>query len=287
MEPSIDKELERLERELREPLRQALQPGPIPSETAALIAALQPEFDALQAQNAAAALDFNAQVEPPTLRNLLWSQFRMNRRSLMLTGAAVFLMLFFLVNPERPFSNRLLGDDMPGMFSLITPLMLIASMLYSYRSWDRGMRAVESITPYPPALVVYSRMIMVLVLVVGWALVSTVAVGIRVTVEGEAAMPFVPFLMQWLGISLLTGGAAMYALFRYGIKTALTAATGVYLLWLILEDRAGAWNLGSGTGLAIDAALLLLGGLLLFRSYFRSRSMQFDANGAKSGHDYR
>lgn len=197
MEPSIDKELERLERELREPLRQALQPSPTPLDTAALIEALQPEFAVLQAQNAAAFLDFNARVEPPSLGRLLRSQFQMNRRSLMLTGAAVFLMLVFLVDPKQPLSNWLLGDGMPSMFSLITPLMLIASMLYSYRTWDRGMRAIESVTPYPPALVIYSRMLMVMALVVGWALVSSVAVSIRVASAGKLRCRLSPF--YWNG----------------------------------------------------------------------------------------
>ncbi|MGG3455589.1 hypothetical protein [Paenibacillus rhizolycopersici] len=281
MEPSIDKELERLERELREPLRQALQPSPTPLDTAALIEALQPEFAVLQAQNAAASLDFNARVEPPSLGRLLRSQFQMNRRSLMLTGAAVFLMLVFLVDPKQPLSNWLLGDGMPSMFSLITPLMLIASMLYSYRTWDRGMRAIESVTPYPPALVIYSRMLMVMALVVGWALVSSVAVSIRVASAGEVALPFIPFLLEWLGISLLTGGAAMYALFRYGHKAGVMSAGGVYALWLLLIDQTSVIHLnagtGAGVGIALNIAFLLVGTLLLFRSYIRSRNLQTGA----------
>ncbi|MGP0587316.1 hypothetical protein [Paenibacillus timonensis] len=281
MEPSIDKELERLERELREPLRQALQPSPTPLDTAALIEALQPEFAVLQAQNAAASLDFNARVEPPSLGRLLRSQFQMNRRSLMLTGAAVFLMLVFLVDPKQPLSNWLLGDGKPSMFSLITPLMLIASMLYSYRTWDRGMRAIESVTPYPPALVIYSRMLMVMALVVGWALVSSVAVSIRVASAGEAALPFIPFLLEWLGISLLTGGAAMYALFRYGHKAGVMSAGGVYALWLLLIDQTSVIHLnagtGAGVGIALNIAFLLVGTLLLFRSYIRSRNLQTGA----------
>lgn len=276
MERSIDKELEQLERELCEPLRQALQPGPTPSETAALIKALQPEFAALQAQNAAASLDFNAEVEPPTLGRLLRSQFRLNRRSLMLTGAAIFLMLVFLVDPRHPLSNELLGDRVPGFFSLITPLMLIASMLYSYRSWDRGMRAIESVTPYPPALVIYSRMLMIMAMVVGWALISSIMVSIRVATVGEATLPLIPFLLEWLGISLLIGGAAMYVLFRYGHKAGVWTAVGVYLLWLVLFDQMASMNLTAGAeaGTVMNAACLLVGVLLLFRSYFRSQNLR-------------
>lgn len=287
MEHSIDKELKRLEQELCEPLRQAVQNAPAPSETAALIAALQPEFAELQAQNAAKTLDFNPHVEAPSLRRLLLSQFRLNRKALVLAGAAVFLMLILLVDPNRPFSNYLLGDRMPSLFPMITPLMLIASMLYSYRSWDPGMRAVESITPYPPALVVYSRMLMVIALVIGWALISSVVVGIRVEAAGEAGMPFVPFLLQWLGISLLTGGTAMYALFRYGMKPALFFAFAVYVLWFMLEIQAQAGGWAAGTRTALDALLLLIGALLLFRSYYRSRSLKIGGVRTENTHDYR
>lgn len=275
MERSIDKELERLERELREPLRQALQPGPAPQETAALIEALQPEFAALQVQNAAASLDFNAEIEPPALGRLLWSQFRLNRRSLILTGAIVFLMLVLLVDPRQPLDNRLLGDAMPGLFSLITPLMLIASMLYSYRSWDRGMRAIESVTPYPPALVLYSRMLMVMAMVVGLALISSVVVSIRVATAGEATLPLIPFLLEWLGISLLTGGVTMYALFRFGHQAGMWAAAGIYVLWFALFDQTASHilNIGMEAGNVINVGCLLLGVLLLFRSYLCSRNL--------------
>ncbi|WP_410772243.1 hypothetical protein [Fontibacillus sp. BL9] len=277
MNPSIDKELEKLERELREPLRQAVLPPPSPSETAALIAALQPEFDALKAGAVGPTLDFNPQVEAPSLRKLLWSQFRVNRKSLILAGSAVFLMLILLVDPQRPFRTLLLGDAIPsGLFPVITPLMLIASMLFSYRSWDRGMRAVESITPYPPALVIYSRMLMVIGLVVSWALLSSLIVGLRVTAAGEVSMPFIPFLLQWLGISLFTAGSAMYVLFRKGMTLACVAASVVYVLWFVLEDqsRLQGWTASSRT--MADGLMLIAGTLLILRSYYRSRHLKMN-----------
>lgn len=277
MNPSIDKELEQLERELREPLRQAVLPPPSPSETATLIAALQPEFDALKAAAIVPALDFNPQVEAPSLRKLLWSQFRVNRKSLILSGSAVFLMLILLVDPQRPFRTFLLGDAIPsGLFPVITPLMLIASMLFSYRSWDRGMRAVESITPYPPALVIYSRMLMVIGLVVSWALLSSLIVGLRVTAAGEVSMPFIPFLLQWLGISMFTAGAAMYVLFRKGMTLACVAASVVYILWFVIEDqsRLHGWTASSRT--MADGLMLIAGTLLILRSYYRSRHLKMN-----------
>ncbi|MEF2967518.1 hypothetical protein V3851_16955 [Paenibacillus sp. M1] len=275
MNHSIDKELEQLERELREPLRQAVLPPPPPSETAALIAALQPEFDELKAEASAPELDFNPQVEAPSLRRLLWSQFRLNRKSLILAGSAVFLMLILLVDPERPYRMVLLGEAIPsGLFPVITPIMLIAAMLFSYRSWDRGMRAVESITPYPPALVIYCRMLMVIGLVVCWALVSTVIVGIRVAAAGAVSLPLIPFLLQWLGISMITSGAAMYVLFRKGMSLACVTASVVYALWFFFENRSIAHGLALGTRTLADFLMLVAGAFLLLRSYYRSRSLQ-------------
>ncbi|MFD1177144.1 hypothetical protein ACFQ3W_12685 [Paenibacillus puldeungensis] len=286
MKPSIDQELEQLEQELRKPLRQALQPPPAPSETAALIEALQSEFNALQAQNALQTLDFNPQVETPSLRRLMWSQFRLNRKSLILAGAAVFLMLIFLVDPKRPFTNIVEGDSVMSLFPVITPLMLVASMLFSYRSWDPGMRAVESITPYPPALVIYCRMLMVVALIIGWALISSVVVDIRVSSAGETNLPFIPFLLQWLGISLLTGGAAMYMLFRKGMKVALVSASLIYILWFIFQNQIFVSSLSPSYRVTIDGVLFVIGAVLVLRSYYRSRSLKVRSAGAGNDHDY-
>ncbi|MNJ37625.1 hypothetical protein D3C77_324540 [compost metagenome] len=282
MNPSIDKELELLEQEMQGPLRSAVQPPPSPSETAGLIRALQPEFDALKADNASHSLEFNEQVESPTLRKLLRSQFRLNRKSLILSSSAVFLMLILLVDPREPFLS--VGALPSSLFPVITPLMLIASMLFSYRTWDRGMRSVEGITPYPPALVMYSRMLMVIALIVGWAFISSIIVSIRIFQASEFVLPFGPFLLQWLGITLLTSGAAMYVLFRKGIYYALFSAITVYVLWFIYIDNSSYYVLRVEHRPVIDGLLLLAGALLLIRSYYRSRRVKFDMN-AGAGHD--
>lgn len=282
MNPSIDRELELLEQQLQEPLRQAMQPPPSPVETGELIRRLQPEFDALKADQASDSLQFNVQVEPPTLRKLLRSQFRLNRKSLILSSSAVFLMLILLVDPYQPVLS--IGALPNSLFPVITPLMLIASMLFSYRTWDPGMRSIESITPYPPALVMYSRMLMVIALTVVWAFISSIIVSVRVIQAGEFVLPLGPFLLQWLGVTLLTSGAAMYVLFRKGIYYALASALGVYALWFFYIDNSSSYVLRVEYRAVIDGLLLVAGVLLLLRSYYRSRKVKFEMN-AGAGHD--
>ncbi|GIP60356.1 hypothetical protein MKX50_21335 [Paenibacillus sp. FSL W8-0186] len=278
----IDEELEKLEEELREPLRRAIAPPPSPAETAELIRRLQPEFDALKADHALESLQFNEQVEAPTLRKLLRSQFRLNRKSLIMSSSAVFLMLILLVDPGQPVKS--IGVLPSSLFPVITPLMLIASMLFSYRTWNSGMRSIESITPYPPALVMYSRMLMVIALIVVWAFMSSVVVSVRIFQAGEFVLPLGPFLLQWLGITLLTSGAAMYVLFRKGIYYALASALAVYVLWFIYIDNSHSYLLRVEYRAIIDGLLLVAGVVLLLRSYYRSRKVKFEV-GAGAGHD--
>ncbi|MFD3261703.1 hypothetical protein ACE3MQ_24195 [Paenibacillus lentus] len=282
MNPSIDKELELLEQQLQEPLRRAMQPPPSPAETAELIRNLQPEFDALKADHASQSLQFNEQVESPALRKLLRSQFRLNRKSLILSSSAVFLMLILLVDPRQPILS--IGALPSSLFPVITPLMLIASMLFSYRTWDPGMRSIESITPYPPALVMYSRMLMVIALIVCYAFISSIIVSVRIFKAGEFVLPLGPFLLQWLGITLLTSGAAMYVLFRKGIYYALGSALAVYGLWFIYIDNSTSYTLRVEYRAVIDGVLLAAGIVLLLRSYYRSRRLKFEMN-AGAGHD--
>lgn len=278
----IDEELEKLEEELREPLRRAIAPPPSPAETAELIRRLQPEFDALKADHALESLQFNEQVEAPTLRKLLRSQFRLNRKSLIMSSSAVFLMLILLVDPGQPVKS--IGVLPSSLFPVITPLMLIASMLFSYRTWNSGMRSIESITPYPPALVMYSRMLMVIALIVVWAFMSSVVVSVRIFQAGEFVLPLGPFLLQWLGITLLTSGAAMYVLFRKGIYYALASALAVYVLWFIYIDNSHSYLLRVEYRAIIDGLLLVAGVVLLLRSYYRSRKVKFEV-GAGAVHD--
>lgn len=285
MRPSIDQEIEQLEQELSEPLRQAVLPPPSPAETASLIAALQPEFDALRASHMS-SLEFNTQVEEPSLWRLLRSQFLMNWKTIVLTGSAVFLMLILLVDPERPFNNFLIPSlSANSLFPVITPLLLIACMLFSYRSWNPGMRAVESITPYPPALVLYSRMLMVMGFILSWALVSSTIVGIRVAVAGEYQLPFIPFLLQWLGISLLIGGIAMYVLFRKGMKLAILCSSTVYVCWFIVSEYMHETVYPVSYRSALDGIMLLIGLVLLVRSYYRSKIIRSGAGGALGSYD--
>ncbi|WP_106767017.1 hypothetical protein [Paenibacillus faecalis] len=267
MDHPSDNELRRLEEELREPLTRGVFSPPLPSETAHLIASLQGEFDLLKMEAAPPKLDFNPQVDPPSLRQLLRSQLRLNLKYIFLASAAVFTMLILLIDPDYPLDS--MGGIPGGIFPLITPLLLIASMLFSSRTWDRGMRAVETITPYPPALVLYSRLLMVTFIVIGMALISTVALGIKAMNSNETHFLFGPFVLEWLGVLLLTGGTTMYMMFRKGMVASILSAILVYGIWIVIQGQI--YEVTQFLKTPVDFIVLLVGAALLISSYGYSR----------------
>ncbi|AYB42137.1 hypothetical protein V4V36_18575 [Paenibacillus lautus] len=268
MDHPFDNELRRLEDELRGPLRRAALPSPTPDETAQLIASLQGEFNQLRIEPESPKLDFNPQVDPPSLKQILRSQIRLNQRSILLTAGAVFCMLVMLIDPEYPLDQF---AGLPGgIFPLITPLLLIVSMLFSSRTWDKGMRAVETLTPYPPALVLYTRLLLVTGIVVGMALLSTLALGLRSIQAESSRFLFGPFILEWMGILLVTGGAAMYMLFRKGMVYSLISAVLVYGMWIVIQGQIVDHGVSMSGKMLTDMSLLVIGLILLISSYGRS-----------------
>lgn len=265
-----DNELRELEEELRLPLKRAVLPPPTPDETAQLISSLQGEFDQLKLEVSPPKLDFNPQVDPPSLSQLIRNQFRLNQRTIVLVSAAVFCMLVLLIDPNYMLNQT--GGIPGGIFPLIAPLLLIASMLFSSRTWDRGMRAVETITPYPPALVLYSRLLMVTFIVVGMALASTVVLGLRAEDQQTAHFLFGPFVLEWMSVLLLTGGTAMYMMFRKGIVASMLTAVLSYGVWIMLQgEMLDMNNMPMAIKKPVDIMVLLLGAALLVTSYGISR----------------
>ncbi|AWB46008.1 hypothetical protein DCC85_18755 [Paenibacillus sp. CAA11] len=275
MSHSIDNELRRLEQELRGPLAESVQPPPTPEETAELIRALQGEFDHLRKGDGFVPLGFNPQVDPPSLRRLLRSQFRLNHKALFFSAAAVFIMLILFMNEMNVFSftgQFSLSPDI--MFPLITPLLLIASLLFGSRTWDAGMRAVEGVTPYPPALVLYSRMLIVMAVVIGWAGISSAVIGVNYAADHTLSMSeFLLFLAEWLGITLFTGGVVMFILFHKGMKLAAACSTLLFVGWLCYQNyMPGRITLEARGG--VDLSLLILGSALILVSYIKILHLQ-------------
>ncbi|CAH1211728.1 hypothetical protein PAECIP111893_03465 [Paenibacillus plantiphilus] len=253
-----DNEIKQLEDELRQPLSQLMVKPVSSMDTSMLIKALQPAFDTLKesAEEERFARRETIRSRHPSLLRLLRSQLSSYSRMYWLASLFVFGMLLYLLPTDNHTSYISVGDT----FSFVLPALLLASLAYSFRTWNKEMRIIESITPYPPALLLIVR----IMIVIGLNLVFGITGSIYMNVQVEA-FPLLPFMLQWLSILLLLSGVTAYVLMWKGFKAAFSCSIILWISWLgmtqvdsPIREMADHRNWTSLQGTALAAGLLLL-----------------------------
>lgn len=255
--------LQELEKELREHLHVQAYSVPQPGEmdTQRLIALLQPEFNKLKQGAALAAMPLRQLPEGsrPSLTRYWVTLAGSLGKSFWLANAAVFIMMTLISKTQAP-------ENMGAMFGFLMPLFMMICIGYSYRTWDRQMREVESITPYPPALQMLSRLLMAVGVNLVFGLASSLYLD--VSVRGFA---IVPFLLGWLSEVLLVGGVLAAAMFYKGMKWGFAFG---FAVWFLFQSKW--WKMYVVDAINVSAAaeyafqlLAIAGGLALFGAAYR------------------
>ncbi|MFS0836199.1 hypothetical protein [Paenibacillus sp. 1P03SA] len=261
-----DKELDRLEKDVASLLNGYLVKTPDRIDTAKLLSRLQSQFDAFHEKSTGTdAPEYSADLRP-SLWKLCRHQLFMYNKWFWLLSMLLFAMLLLLNSPYT------IAGSLPGRssYSLAFPLLLVCGFLYQYRSWNEGMRMIESVTPYPPALLMFSRLIVLLA--------TNAVLGLIGSLYTFATMSYsrswitVPFLFDWIAPLLLVTGLTGYFMMKRGMLSAIIAAVigwGVELFmeeWLRRELTGPVWN----WALILQAVLIAAGVLLLLSAYRKS-----------------
>ncbi len=259
-------EQRKLEEELKGPLSNWNVRPVHYADTAKLIQALQPEFDMLKEQTDFAAdhaggIQHGGEPARPSILRLVAAQLSSYSRSYWAASAAVFGMLVLMLSTFSPPY-----DNLANAFSLFAPGVLLAGLLYSFRSWNKGMRTIESVTPYPPALLLLCRFLIVIALNVALGLAASVYLAISM-----AAFPLLSFLLQWLSLMLMMGGLLANLILYSGIRAGMVGGCIVWLAWhgATLAGRAS-WTTQAEWANSVYLAALLAGVGLLLLAYRRS-----------------
>jgi hypothetical protein len=260
-----DHELKQLEMEMREPLSRLLVKPVLSSDTAKLIQSLQSEFESLKyARPSLTARD--SQIRRPSLLRLMRAQLASYPKSFWLASLTVFAMLtlIFSYGEQPPYST--IGD----LFAFFMPAFLLAGLLYSFRTWNKGMRTIEGITPYPPALLLLCRILLVIALNIGLGLLCTLYLSQRIH-----QFPFFPFLLEWLSQMLLVGGLLAYLMLWKGMKTAMGGGVVLWIAWNVFEIAVSKQSMLEINWLvAGQITAIAAGGILLVAAYRRSLGMR-------------
>lgn len=216
---NIDLELEKLEDDLEQPLKSYLATSPRSEDTQKLLISLQDSFDQLKPSE----FDFEQETEPskPSLMKQCLNQFSSYHWAYWLISLLIFAMLTVI-------SSGSMESD--SLFPIVVPIYLLFGVLYSYKTWNKEMRMVESITPFPPALLLLSKLLVVLVMNIGLALLSTLYI-----VKDNTMINPATFLLHWFAPLLFLTGLLAFVLFHKGVIAGFIAALiGWVLTFLVL-----------------------------------------------------
>lgn len=245
MNEQIDeRELKQLEDELRPSLSAYVTAPPSREKTNALVRTLLPELE--QSTNA---------LRPSIFKQCI-IQMRHYRLSFWAISIAIFLMLS-LATPV--FIDR--EDIHHSLFSFILPLYVLVGIGYSYRSWNKEMRMVEMVTPFPPALLLLIRMINILAINVFLGLLGSAYLAVELSI-----MPML-FILEWLAPSIFMFGLFAYIMLWKGMKAGMIT---VSIVWLAALTGPIIMNELAMTGLIPPLLLIvMLVGIGLFTAAYR------------------
>ncbi|MVP02484.1 hypothetical protein [Paenibacillus lutrae] len=266
MHDTDDKQLDELEKSTSTLLRGYLVTTPTRTDTSALLGRLQVHFDVIR-ENAG----YEADPEPaaavrPSLLVLCKHQFTMYNKWFWLLSIVLFAMLL-MINSTLPMNGPLPARS---SYSLAFPLLLVCGFLYQYRSWNEGMRMIESVTPYPPALLMFSRLVVLLFMIAILGIAGSLYTFTTLN-EDSRTFAILPFVFDWIAPLLLVSGLTALVLMKKGMSAAVIAAGtgwGAELAaegWLRREFQDAAWN-----WTFILQVSLIAAGLLLLLSAYRS-----------------
>lgn len=219
-------ELLQMEEELAPVLQSVLVSTPSQRETEVLIHSLTP----MLAEHTQRDKVWNPHAwgKPPSLWRQMKTQAKLYGWVFWSVSVAAFMLMTWAVQEE--VANYAAGDVFP--LFIFVPLVLFASLLYGYRTWDRGMRMVESVTVFPPALTVLSRFLVVL----GFDIALTLACsGYLLVAADPQEMTFNPFLIILYALAPLAFffGAIAYTMLYKGIKVGWTLGVTLWMLGLV------------------------------------------------------
>lgn len=258
-----DHELTDLEQQLGKTMSGYLVRSPKAEDTRKLIQNLQGEFDELNHTSALFQSETYQAATRPSLFKQCLLQLQAYNKTFWLTSAAVFIMLTLM-------SSTMSYLSLNNLFSLVIPLFLFVGVVYSYKTWNREMRMLESITPFPPALLLLSRLLIVLSLCVIYGLIGTIY--LQFTVRSFSGLYFV---VDWLAAVFLVSGLLAFVMFWKGLKAGLTASILSWVLWRIMEGWVLREEVLRTQEWFFAEILLLTAGIGLFiLAYRKSRIMK-------------
>ncbi|MGD6778904.1 hypothetical protein ACQCT3_00395 [Sutcliffiella horikoshii] len=260
-----DQELYQLEDEMKDMFSSYVVKSPSSQDTKALLAALQPTFNEIASSPEE---EFRQEsIQPPSFLSQLKAQISFYQWHFWVTSTLIFIMLTL-------FSSNVYVTEATQFYQFAIPLSMLVGVFYTYQTWNKQMRIIESITPFPPALLLLSRMVIILAMNILMGIIGSFYLSFKVQ-----HFELLPFLLDWIAPAMLIYGMIAYVMMRKGVKFGLGFGIAAWIVLMV----AGAIYQTHGYALiqfshsqvaGIQTFLVTLGLFLLFLAYKKSLKLQ-------------
>ncbi|WP_339147567.1 MULTISPECIES: hypothetical protein [unclassified Sutcliffiella] len=260
-----DQELYQLEDEMKEMFSSYVVKTPSSQDTKALLAALQPAFNEIGKETSEDPV--HEMVQTPSFLSQLKAQISFYQWHFWVASTLIFVMLTLFSSNYNLYEAIL-------FYQFAIPLSMLVGVFYTYQTWNKQMRTIEGITPFPPALLLLSRMVIILIMNMIMGVISSIYLSFNME-----HFKLLPFLLHWIAPALLIYGIIAYVMMRKGVKKGLALGMAC---WIGLMMAAFVYQASPSTFMpltytqvaGIQGAFVLLGALLLYLSYKKSLELQ-------------
>lgn len=259
-----DQELYQLEDEMKDMFSSYVVKTPTSQDTKALLAALQPAFDQISLEDAE-EIHFES-MKAPSLISQLKAQVSFYQWHFWVASTIIFIMLTL-------YSSNVNVSNAPVFYMFAIPLSMLVGLFYTYQTWNKQMRTIEGITPFPPALLLLSRMIIIFAMNILLGLVSSIYLSFTMT-----QFYLLPFLLYWIAPAIFVFGVFAYCMMNKGVKIGIgmgiVSWIAIFIGTVIVNDMSYRLGISPGQISSMQGALVILGTLLLIHAFRKSLVLQ-------------
>ncbi len=260
-----DQELYQLEDEMKDMLSSYVVKTPSSQDTKALLAALQPAFDEIGMESSNEHI--HEVIQAPSFLSQLKAQISFYQWHFWVASTLIFVMLTL-------FSSNYHISEAIQFYQFAIPLSMLVGAFYTYQTWNKQMRTIEGITPFPPALLLLSRMVIIFAMNIIMGVVSSIYLNFNME-----HFKLLPFLLHWIAPAILIYGIIAYVMMRKGVKHGLAlgiaAWIGMMMIGFVYQASPSTFIQFSYSQVAgIQGTFVILGALLLYLSYKKSLELQ-------------
>lgn len=251
-------ELECLEAELRDSLKLYQVKSPTTKDTLQLINWLQLEEEKLEEE--LFVTPFSNPVKRLSLLKQFFLQLRTTKWPIWVISVVFMVMLTLLVEPVEKVTYYY---NQP--FTLFLPLMVLGGIFYMYKTWNKEMRLVEMVTPFPPVLLLFSRLLVILSMMLTMAFLSSIYLFLVVE-----QFLLVGFIMSWLAPTMFFIGLLIFFIYWRGPIFGFVTSFVLWLLMLMNIQSLVMTTTFVNKYAVIHGTIFTMGMALIIISYFKA-----------------